>query len=74
MLLIWKGEIQMEVNREYLEGKIWMANDGIADRHEWFRKGFISAEVRDLDIKRFEGQKYNPQVLLDIMNGVPIRL
>jgi len=40
----------------------------------WFRRGFISVEARDLDIKHFEGQKYNPQILLDIVNGVPIKL
>jgi len=34
----------------------------------------ISAEARDIDIKRFENQKGTPQVLLDIMNGVPIKL
>jgi hypothetical protein len=64
----------MVINREYLEWKIRMSNDAIAGRHEWFRSGFISAQARDLDIKRFEDQKYNPQVLLDIINGVPIKL
>jgi len=64
----------MVVNIEYLEWKIRMSNDGIADRREWFRRGFISAEARDLDIKRFEDQKYNPQLFLDIVNGVPIKL
>ena len=34
----------------------------------------ISAEARDLDIKRFENQKGTLQVLLDIVNGVPINL
>jgi hypothetical protein len=64
----------MVVNREYLEGKISMATEGIADRHEWFRRGLISVEMRDLDIKRFENQRATPQVLLDIMNRVPIQL
>jgi hypothetical protein len=27
-----------------------------------------------LDIKRFENQKGTPQVLLDILNGVPIKV
>jgi len=51
-----------------------MAEDGIADRHEWFRRGLITAEFRALDIKRFENEKYYPQILLDIVNGVRVKL
>ena len=60
------------VNTEYAEGKIRMAEDGIADRHEWFGRGLITAEIRALDIKRFENEKYYPQILLDIVNGVSV--
>lgn len=70
----YRKKSSMIVDKEYLEGQIKRAEDGIADRHAWFRRKLISAETRDLDIKRFENQKATPQVLLDIINGVPIKL
>ena len=36
--------------------------DGIAERHEWFRRGLITAEIRALDIKRFENEEYYPHL------------
>jgi hypothetical protein len=71
--LLRKGEFDVG-NREHLKAKINVTDDGIADRDEWFRRGLISAEARDLDVKRFENQKGTPQVLRDVMNGVPIKV
>lgn len=63
----------MVVNREYAEGQVALCENGIADQNERYRKGLISRDTYDLEVRRLVNKMATPQLLLEIWSDICLK-